>query len=418
MPEPAGAIGVGGFDSRSGRYFVHNPGPTNIPDAVLEAFRRPAIDFSDPSFVQLVDSIWADLPDVLGGADRVVALTTVGHGAWESALTNTLDPGDAVLMTRSGMFGDRWAMMARDLRYEVAETSECLRGPVDPSEIGEILAADASHRIRDVCVVHTETSTGSVADLAAIRAAMDAAGHPALLVVDAVCSLGTEPVRMREWGIDVLVAATQKGLMMPPGMSFLGLSDRAVQRNRAATTPRFHLAWAPRFGEDHVYERFGGTPPEQHVFALRAALDLIEDRGGIEASIARHRRIASAVHAAVEGWADAGPWEINVIEPRHRAAAVTCVRTGDIAADALIATARDRFSVSVGSGMSAMSGHGIRIGHLGDLNEPMILGALGGLQTAMCALGLPHGDGLAPAAASLAASAAIEAARSRGTDMC
>lgn len=414
-----------GNGSRPGRYFVHNPGPTNIPDAVLEALRRPAVDFNDPWFVQLVDSIWADLPAILGGADKIVVLTTVGHGAWESALVNTLDPGDAVLMTRSGMFGERWAMMARDLRYDVIETSQHLRGPVDPSEIGDILCADKGHRIRNVCVVHTETSTGSVADLAAIRAAMDSAGHPALLIVDAVCSLGTESVRMREWGIDVVVAASQKGLMMPPGLSLLGVSDKALQRNRQAGTPRFHLGWAPRFEEDHVYKRFGGTPPEQHVYALRAALDLIKERGGIDASVERHRRIACAVHAAVGGWATAGPWEINVTEPRHRAAAVTCVRTGDLAADALIRVARDRFSVSVGSGMSGMEGQAIRIGHLGDLNEPMILGALGGLQAVMTALDMPHGDGLAAAADSLAAAAnadgfdeTVKRARSQGTDTC
>ena len=390
--------------SRPGRYFVQNPGPTNIPDRVLEAFRRPAIDFADPDFVALADSVWEELPEIFGGADAMVVLTTVGHGAWESSLTNTLDPGDAVLIPDCGLFGRRWAMMARDLGYEVVTTRPDMRQPTDPAEIAEILAADTAHRIRNVCVVHTETSTGAVADLAAVRAAIDDAAHPALYIVDAVCSLGTEPMRMRDWGIDVVVSASQKGLMMPPGLSFCALSDRALERNAAAATPRFHLAWGPRFEEGHVYKRFGGTPPEQHMFALRAALDIIAESGGIDASVARHRRWAAAVHAAVEGWASGGVWKINIAEPQHRAAAITCVRTEPIAAGPLIAMARDRFNVSVGSGMmTGMEGRAFRIGHLGDLNEPMLLGALGGLETAMTVLGLPHGDGLPAAVASLAA---------------
>ena len=335
-------------------------------------------------------------------------LTTVGHGAWESALTNTLDPGDTVLIPDCGLFGRRWAMMARDLGYEAVLTAQHLRHPTDPAEITDILAADTAHRIRSVCIVHTETSTGAVTDLAAMRAAIDAAGHPALYVVDGVCSLGTEPLRMRDWGIDVVVAASQKGLMMPPGLSFCALSEKALERNRSAATPRFHLAWAPRFEEGHIYKRFGGTPPIQHMFALRAALDMIAETGGIDASVARHRRWAAAVHAAVDGWASGGPWEINIAEPKHRAASITCVRTGGIAADPLIAMARDRFSVSVGSGMmTEMEGRGFRIGHLGDLNEPMLLGALGGLETAMTVLGLPHGHGLPAAVASLAATSGL-----------
>ena len=390
----------------TGRYFVQNPGPTNIPDRVLEAFRRPAMDFSDPEFVALADSVWDELPAIFGGADAMVVLTTVGHGAWESSLTNTLDPGDTVLIPDCGLFGRRWAMMARDMGYEVVSTRFDLRHPTDPAEIAEILAADTDRRIRNVCVVHTETSTGAVTDLAAVRDAIDDAGHPALLVVDAVCSLGTEPLRMREWGIDVVVAASQKGLMMPPGLSFCALSERAMERNRSAATPRFHLAWAPRFEEGHIYKRFGGTPPEQHIFALRAALDMIAESGGIDASVARHRRWAAAVHAAVEGWASGGPWEINIPEPKNRAAAITSVHTAPIAAGPLIEMARDRFRVSVGSGMMAeMEGRAFRIGHVGDLNEPMLLGALGGLETAMTVLGLPHGHGLPAAVASLAATA-------------
>lgn len=397
-----GPTGVGG------RYFVQNPGPTNIPDRVLEAFRRPPIDFADPDFVALADSVWEELPAIFGGADGIVVLTTVGHGAWESALVNTLDPGDAVLIPDCGLFGRRWANIARALGYEVVTTAPHLRSPTDPAEIADILAADTAQRIRSVCIVHTETSTGAVTDLAAMRAAIDSADHPALFVVDAVCSLGIEPLRMRDWGIDVAVAASQKGLMMPPGLSICAVSQRALERNRSAATPRFHLAWGPRFQEGPIYNRFGGTPPIQHMYAFRTALDMIAETGGIDASVARHRRWAAAVHAAVEGWASGGPWEINIAEPKHRTAAITCVRTGEIASDPLIAMARDRFRVSVGSAMLAdMGGRAFRIGHLGDLNEPMLIGALGGIETAMAVMGLPHGHGLPAAVASLASTAEV-----------
>lgn len=398
---------AGGLRSAGGRYFVQNPGPTNIPDRVLEAFRRPAIDFADSEFVEMVKGIWAELPRIFGGADKVVVLTSVGHGAWESSLVNTLDPGDAVLIPDCGMFGRRWTAMARSLGYEVVTTESHFRRPTDPDEIAGILAADTARRIRNVCVVHTETSTGALTDLPAVRAAIDSVGHPALLVVDAVCSLGVEPMRMRDWGIDVVVATSQKGLMMPPGLSFCALREPALERNRSASTPRYHLAWAPRFEEDHVYKRFGGTPPIQHMFALRAALDIVNEAGGVDAMAARHRRWAAAVHAAVDGWAAAGPWEINIAEPGHRTSAITCVRSGELDVDPLIDTARERFSVSVGSWLLGQAeGRGFRVGHLGDLNEPMLLGALGGLETAMTVLGLPHGDGLPAAVASLAAAAA------------
>ena len=221
----AGPSGVGG------RYFVQNPGPTNIPDRVLEAFRRPAVDFCDPEFVAMAEGIWDELPEMFGGADKIVVLTMVGHGAWESALTNTVEPGDAVLIPDCGLFSRRWARMARDLGYEVVTTERRLRRPTDPAEIADILAADTVRRIRNVCIVHTETSIGSVTDLPAMRAAIDAADHPALFVVDGVCSLGIEPMQMRDWGIDVVVAASQKGLMMPPGLSF---GSAAGQEIRAA----------------------------------------------------------------------------------------------------------------------------------------------------------------------------------------
>ena len=278
-----------------------------------------------------------------------------------------------------------------------------MRRPADPADIHHRLVADTEYRIKGVFLTQTETSTGTVTDLPAVRRAIDAADHPALFVVDAIGSFGTETMRMTDWGIDVVVASSQKGLMMPPGLGFCAISDRALEHSKTVTTPRSHWDWGPRLDHSYIYKRFDGTPPEQHIYALDAALDLITEEGGIDVAVARHKRIAQAVHAAIEGWGKEGPWEVNALEP-HRANAVTCVLTGDIDADELRILARDRFRVSVGAGMLGMGGQAFRIGHLGDMNEPMILGALGGLELAMETLGLPHGSGLPAAIESLAVS--------------
>lgn len=389
----------------AGREFIQNPGPTNIPPSVLEAFGRPAVDFESPFFTDLVDGIWDELNDLFGGAHHVFVLTAVGHGAWESILTNILEPGEAGLFAVGGLFGQRWSDMAEQLGYETVLTPMDLRRAPDPKHIHDALAADTDHRIKAVFVAQTETSTGTVADIAAVRRAIDDVGHPALFVVDAIGSFGSEPLPMAELGVDVVAAASQKALMMPPGLSFCAVSERALAVATANPQPRWYWAWPPRLNREAVYFRFAGTPPVQHMYALRAALDLIAAEGGIDAVAARHRRLAEAVHACVDAWGTAGPWEINATEPSERAAAVTCIRTGDIDATELVRTARDRFHVSMGGGMLELRGRAIRIGHLGDLNEPMLLGALGGIEVAMEALGHPHGPGIAAAAAHLAATA-------------
>ncbi len=386
----------------TGREFIQNPGPTNIPDAVLEAFRRPPMDFDSDYFNQLVDGIWDELPGLFGGAAEVFVLTSVGHGAWESALVNLLAPGDKALFVNGGLFGLRWSDMATGLGYKVRTTTLDLRRAPNPAEVADILAADVSHEIKAVFVPQTETSTGTLADIAAMRAAIDSCDHPALFVVDAIGSFGSEPLPMADLGIDVVVAASQKALMMPPGLAFCAANERALAVAETQPSPSWYWAWPPRRSREAVYYRFGGTPPIQHIYALRAALDLIAEEGGIDAVAARHRRFAGAVHAAVEAWGTEGPWEINATEPSERAAAVTCIRVGDIDALELVRVAREQFHVSTGNGMMELRGKAFRIGHLGALNEPMILGALGGIQTAMSALGHPHGLGLEAAAAHLA----------------
>ncbi len=388
----------------SGWKFVQNPGPTNIPDAVLEAFRRPAMDFDAPEFIELIDGIWAELPALFGGAHGVVVLTSVGHGAWESGLVNILAPGDRALFVSGGLFGQAWGTTAQTLGYDATITPIAdLRRAPEPEVVHEALVADRGHRVKAVCVAQTETSTGSVVDVAAFREAIDEADHPAFFVVDAIGSFATEPMHMREWKVDVVLAASQKALMMPPGLAFCAFSERALDRARERPTPSAYWAWPPRMNQERSYMRFGGTPPEQHIYALRAAMDLIEEEGGIDAVVARHRAYAEAVHACVEAWGKEGPWELNVVDPAERAAAVTCVRTGDIDAEEIRSVSRDRFGVSVGAGMLDLMGRAFRIGHLGDLNEPMLLGALGGIEAAMDHLGHPHGPGVAAAVAALAA---------------
>jgi alanine-glyoxylate transaminase/serine-glyoxylate transaminase/serine-pyruvate transaminase len=386
-----------------GRDFTQNPGPTNIPDRVLEAFRRPAVDFDSPEFHAVVNRVWEQLPSLFGGAEAVIVLTAVGHGAWESSLVNVLNPGDQFLMANAGRFGHRYGEVAEALGFSPIYTDIDVRRPADPADIHDRLVADTEHHIKGVFLTQTETSTGTVTDVPEVRRAIDAADHPALFVVDAIGSFGTETMRMADWGIDVVVASSQKGLMMPPGLGFCAISARALEHSTTVITPRSHWDWKPRMDHSYIYKRFDGTPPEQHIFALDAALDLITEEGGIDVAVARHKRLAQAVHAAIGGWGKEGPWEINALEP-HRANAVTCVRTGEIDADELRILARDRFRVSVGAGMLGVDANAFRIGHLGDMNEPMILGALGGLELAMETLGLPHGSGLPAAVETLAVS--------------
>ncbi len=378
----------------SGREFIHNPGPTNIPDRVLEAFRRPAVDFVDPSFVSLVESCFAELPTWFGGAAEVICYVAVGHGAWEGTIVNILEPGETLLLADAGLFSNRWGEMATNLGRRV-ESVECsMREAPDPEAIGALLAADTEHRIKAVFVCHTETSTGATADIRAIRAAIDAAAHPALYVVDGIASTGTETMHMADWGVDVVLAASQKGMMMPPGLSFCALSPRAVERCHEIDSPRGYWDWRPRMNGEYVYMRFGGTPPEQHMYALRAALDLVAEEGGMDAVVARHARLAQAVREAVGVWSEAGHMELNVLDPERRSNAVTCVRMApDVDGETFLKVVRERFHVSVGGGMFELAGRAFRMGHLGDLNEPMIIGALGGIEMTFEVMGIPHGRG-------------------------
>ena len=333
-----------------------------------------------------------DLARVFGTAGRVFLYASNGHGAWEAALANLVGEGDLVLVPSTGMFSWAWGRLAEDLGARVEELPSDWRSGFDSARIEERLHADPGHRIRAVLAVQTDTATSVTSDVAAARRALDTSGHPALLMADVVASLGSTDFRMDEWGVDVAVAGSQKALMTPPGLAFNAVSERALRESRAAGTRRAYWDWRQRMGKE-FYMLFCGTPPEHLIWALREALDMIFEEG-LDAMFARHRRLARAVHAAVEVWGQAGALEFNAVNPAERANSVTTVRVADgIDADRVRLLARDGLDVSLGGGLGPLEGKAFRIGHMGWVNEPMVLGALGVVEMALKACGVPYGKG-------------------------
>ncbi|MEC9344852.1 MAG: aminotransferase class V-fold PLP-dependent enzyme [Pseudomonadota bacterium] len=395
---------------RPGRQFLHTPGPTNIPDRVLGAMHRPALDFAGPAFMDLAISCFEDIKPLFGTEGEVFFYTASGHGAWEAAFVNLLEPGDTILMPETGRFSTAWSDMARSFRIDFETVPADWRSAIDPDAVEAVLRADRSHRIRAVLIVHTETATGVTSDLQAIRRAIDNAGHPALLVVDAIASFMTTPLPMDDWGVDVVIAASQKGLMMPPGMSFTAAGPRALAHTKTVSTHRDYWSWDLRLGMEQ-YRRFCGTAPEHLVFALRETIDMIRD-WGMDAVFARHARLAAAVRACVGQWSRGGVLEFNARVPEQRAQSLTVVRRTDGGdAEDIRWLSREAFDVATGGGMAKLAGLVFRIGHMGDLNDPMVLGALGGIEAALNRLGIPHESGLGAAARLLADTADVPETR-------
>ena len=375
-----------------GRNFLMTPGPTNVPDRVLAAMHRPAVDLTDTDFKTLTHSCLDDLAKLFKTRGRVFLYAANGHGAWEAALANVIGEGDLVLAPSTGVFSWAWGELAKDLGAEVEELPSDWRSGFDSARIEERLRADPGHRIRAVLAVQTDTATSVTSDVAAVRRALDACGHPALLMADVVASLGSTDFRMDDWGVDVAVAGSQKALMTPPGLAFNAVGARALRESRAAGTRRAYWDWRQRMGKE-FYMLFCGTPPEHLIWALREALDMIFEEG-LDAMFARHRRLARAVHAAVEVWGQAGALEFNAVNPAERADSVTTVRVADgIDADRVRLLARDGLDVSLGGGLGPLEGKAFRIGHMGWVNEPMVLGALGVVEMALKACGVPYGKG-------------------------
>ena len=375
----------------NGREFLCIPGPTNIPDAVLAAMHRPAIDIYSGDMLEITRSLLEDLPKVFRTAGRAYIYAANGHGGWEAALSNVLSRGDTILALESGLFALGWGDMAKMMGVKVDVLKGDARRAVDPAAVAERLAADTGREIKAILVVQIDTASGVVNDLAAIRQAIDRVGHPALLMVDCVASLGCMPFEMDAWGIDVAMSGSQKGLMTPPGLAFVAANQRAHAAHQKADLRTRYWDWTFRQGEAH-YQKYGGTPPEHLLFALRKALDILFAEG-LDVAARRHALLAEATRQAVTRWAEGQVLAFNVIKPEERANSVTCVLMEGRDPRPLLDYCRFKCGVIPGQGIGDLSGRAFRIAHMGHVNAPMVIGALGAIEMGLTAVGIPHGRG-------------------------
>ena len=378
--------------NRPGRHFLQIPGPTNVPGRVLEAIARPTIDHRGPEFADLGRACLDGMRRIFGTAGRVYVFPASGTGAWEAALVNTLSPGDRVLVYETGHFARLWAGVARRLGLEVETVEGDWRSGVDPEAVESALARDARANaggaIRAVAVLHNETSTGAASDVAAVRRALDARGHPALLLVDTVSSLASMPCEHDGWGVDVTVAGSQKGLMLPPGLGFNAVSEKAWRAGTDAKLARSYWDWRA-MDDPNAAGYFPFTPATNLLFGLREAIAMLEEEG-LERVFDRHRRLAAAARRAVQAWG----LEFNCRPPEHRSASLTAVRMPDgWSADALRALILERFDVSLGNGLGKLHDRVFRIGHLGDLNDVTVLGTLAAVEMGLSLAGAPFQRG-------------------------
>ena len=384
--------------SRPGRHFLQIPGPTNLPERVARALSRPTIDHRGPECASLTLSILERLQKVFQTSGPVIVYPSSGSGAWEAALVNTLSPGDRVLFGANGQFAAGWTKVATGLGLTVEEQRGDWRCPVDLSALEERLAADRGREIRAVALVHNETSTGVVTDVAGARAALDRTGHDALLLVDVISSLGAMDYRHDEWGVDVTVAGSQKGLMMPPGLGFNAASPKALAAAETARLPRSYWNWGPvlEFNRRGFYPY---TPATNLLFGLDEALSMLHEEG-LPQVFARHMRLAEATRRAVRGWG----LEVYCQDPDAYSQSLTAVAMpAGYDADELRRVILERFDMSLGTGLGQVKGKVFRIGHLGDLNDLMLAGTLCGIEMGLAACGVPHrSEGVSQALAFLA----------------
>jgi alanine-glyoxylate transaminase/serine-glyoxylate transaminase/serine-pyruvate transaminase len=396
-----------------GRPYLAIPGPSVIPDPVLQAMHRPSPNIYAGELLTLTDSLVPDLKAVAGTAHHVAIYIANGHGAWEAALMNTLQPGDRVLVPASGRFAIGWGEMAEALGIAVEMLDFGTQAGWDLARVAERLAADKAHQIKAVLGVHVDTSSSIRNDIPALRALLDETGHPALLMADCIASLGCDRFEMDAWGVDVMVSASQKGLMTPAGVSFVFFNEKAVEaRSRLPRISRY-WDWSPRANPQEFYQYFGGTAPTHHLFGLRAALDLIHGEG-LEQVWARHAQLARAVWAACEAWGQIEAPEqglrMNVADPALRSHAVTALHLPAPRASDLRQWLEQNLGLTLGIGLGlappdSPEWHGhFRLGHMGHVNGHMIMGLLGGIETGFQALGIPHGAGALSAAAKALAS--------------
>ena len=378
--------------ARGWQFFMH-PGPTNIPERVRQAMARPAVDFTGPEFVALRDRCLERMKGILKTKKGfVITYAASGNGAWDASIANVFSPGDKVLVPSTGFFADRWATTARHYGLEVEAVSTADRRAVDPESVARHLAADKKHAIKAVLLIQNETATGMRHPIAEVREAIDRVGHPALYMVDTISSLASYDFRMDEWGVDLVIGGSQKGLMLPPGMAFTAINARTWEAAQRARNPRRYWDWRPMI-ENGRQVQFCGTPPITHFYGLEASLDMLEEEG-LENVFARHHRLAEATRACVRAWGAGGGPEIWSLDPEFASDSLTAVlMPAGHDADRVRAIANDRYGVALGRGLAALQGRVFRIGHMGDLNEPMLLGALAAIELALEEAAVPHARG-------------------------
>lgn len=384
-----------------GRAYLAIPGPSVMPDAVLQAMHRASPNIYEGELHDLTDSLIPDLRAIAKTDGKVAIYIGNGHAAWEAALANTISAGDTVLVLATGRFCIGWGEMAEGLGAKVETIDYGAHLPIDLAQVEDALAADKERKIKAVLAVHVDTSTSVKNDIAGLRAVMDSVGHPALLMADCIASLGCDRFEMDAWGVDVMVSACQKGLMTPAGISFVWFNEKADQaRGDRVTT---YWDWRPRVNPEVYFQYFDGTAPTHHLYGLRTALDMINAEG-LDHVFARHEKLAQVIWATFDEWSKQGPIKLNVADPAHRSHAVTSVEIGSPNGDALRHWCEHRCGLTLGIGLGRSPADAyFRIGHMGHVNGHMIMGVLGTIDAGLKALDIPHGnEALAAAASALA----------------
>src|SRR4029079_4489445 len=371
-----------------GRHFLHIPGPSPLPERVLRAMDTPIIDHRGPEFAKLAKKCLDGIKTIFKTTNPVIIYTATGTGAWEAALVNTLSPGDRVLMVETGQFATLWKKMAEKLDLKPEFITTDWRTGIDPKAIEVKLRDDKNKEIKAVCVLHNETSTGALTTIAEIRKAIDAAGHPALFMVDTISSLASTDYRHDEWGVDVSVGGAQKGLMLPPGMSFNAISDKAIKASEKSKLPKSFFAWDEMLNMNKV-GFFPYTPATQMLHGLNEGIAMLHEEG-LDNVFARHHRLAEATRRAVRTWG----LEIMCKDPKYYSPTITAVMLPEgHNADAFRSLALDNFNIAYGASFGAYSGKYFRIGHLGDINDGTLIGALRITEMALSLAGIPYKKG-------------------------
>jgi alanine-glyoxylate transaminase/serine-glyoxylate transaminase/serine-pyruvate transaminase len=373
---------------RAGRHFLQIPGPTNVPDRVLRAIERPTIDHRGPEFAKLGKEVLQGCRAIFQCSGPVVIFPSSGTGAWEASIVNTLSPGDRVLMYETGQFAVLWQQMAKRLGLQVEFVPTDWRHGVDPADVEKRLAEDRAHSFKAVMVVHNETSTGVTSRIGEIRKAIDKAKHPALFMVDTISSLASIDYRHDAWGVDVTISCSQKGLMLPPGLGFNAVSEKALAANKSNRMPRSYWDWTEML-KPNASGFFPYTPATNLLYGLQEAITMLLDEG-LENVFARHDRHAAATRAAVKAWG----LEVLALDPREYSSTLTAVLMPEgYDADNFREVALEKYNISLGTGLGKMKGKVFRIGHLGDFNDLMLIGSLAGVEMGLAAAGVPHRTG-------------------------